>query len=319
MSVQKSGKKKSKQDRQIGKAIWLNGKWTSPDEAKISLFTHSLHYGLGAFEGIRCYKTKNGQAVFRLEEHTRRFFDSCKILEIEMPYTQKEINNAIVETARRSGLKNGCYIRPLVFIGDGPLGVFPGFNPPVEVAIMTWVWGAYLGNQAKEKGARIKISSFSRGAVNHTMSKAKLTGSYTTGILAKLEVKRMGYDEALLLDTDGYVAEGSGENIFIYRDGVLKTTPLTSVLPGITRATIIELAEEEGIKVQETKFTRDELYVAEEAFFSGTAAEVTPIREVDNRAIGSGKPGAITKMLSKRFFDIVHGRTPKYARWLTKI
>jgi len=184
---------------------------------------------------------------------------------------------------------------------------------------MTWVWGAYLGAEAKAKGARIKISSFSRGAVNHTMSKAKLTGSYSTGILAKLEVKRMGYDEALLLDTDGFVAEGSGENIFIYRDGLLKTTPLTSVLPGITRATIIQLAQAEGIPVQEARFTRDELYTAEEAFFTGTAAEVTPIREVDDRKIGSGKPGEITKSLSKKFFDIVEGRNPKYSKWLTKI
>lgn len=306
--------------RQLGQAIWWNGKWTTPSDAKISLFSHSLHYGHGAFEGIRCYKTANGErAIFRLEEHVKRLFDSCKILEIKLPYSEGQLNEAIVETVRRSGLEGGCYIRPLVFLGDGPLGVFPGFNPPVELAIMTWVWGAYLGSEAKQKGARVKVSSYSRGAVNHTMSKAKLIASYSSGILAKMEVKRAGYDEALLLDTEGYVAEGTGENIFMYRDGVLKTTPLTSILPGITRDTVMQIAKEEGIPVVETRFTRDEVYIADEVFFTGTAAEITPIRELDDRMIGQGKPGPITQKISTKFFDIVGGKNPKYAHWLAKV
>jgi branched-chain amino acid aminotransferase len=306
-------------NRTLGKTIWYNGKLFANEEIKTSLFTHTLHYGLGVFEGIRCYKTTDHRlAVFRLDEHIQRLFDSCKILEIKIPYTFQEIKNAILETVKTSGIEDGVYIRPLVYIGDGPLGVFPGFNPPIDVAILTWKWGAYLGD-AKEKGARVKISSFSRGWVNSMMSKAKTIGQYTTGILAKLEVKRMGYDEALLLDVDGYVAEGSGENIFIYRKGVLKTPPLTSILEGITRDTIITLAKEEGISVVEQRFTRDELYSAQEAFFTGTAAEVTPIREVDDRTLGLGSVGEITKLLSKKYFECVQGNTSKHKDWLTYV
>jgi len=306
--------------RQLGKAVWWNGKIVSPEEAKTSVFTHSLHYGLGAFEGIRCYKTSDGKrAIFRLEEHVQRLFDSCKICELKIPFSKQAIIDATVETVRQSGLDQDIYIRPLVYIGDGPLGVFPTFDPPVEIAIMTWVWGAYLGAQAKENGARIKISSFQRGWVNSQMSKAKMTGGYTTGILAKLEVKRAGYDEALLLDPDGFVAEGSGENVFMLRNGVLKTTPLTSILDGITRSTIIDIAREMGMKVEEQRFTRDELYCAEEAFFTGTAAEITPIREIDDRMIGEGKPGAFTKQVSAKFFDIVLGRDSKHKNWLTYV
>lgn len=305
-------------ERNLGKVLWWNGKFMPPEEAKTSLLTHSLHYGMGAFEGIRCYKTHDGKrAIFRLGEHMQRLLDSCKIGEMKLPYTLEQLNAACVETVKKSGLEDGCYIRPLVFIGDGPLGVFPGLNPPIELAIMTWVWGAYLGKEAKENGARIKISSFSRGHVNATMSKGKISGQYTTGILAKLEVKRMGYDEALLLDTDGFVAEGSGENIFIVRNGVIKTTPLTSILDGITRATIIQLARQEGYTIEEQRFTRDELYCAEEAFFTGTAAEITPIVEVDDRKLGTGKPGPVMKKLSQKFFDIVQGRDSKYKNWLT--
>ncbi|MEW6057131.1 MAG: branched-chain amino acid transaminase [Bdellovibrionota bacterium] len=306
-------------ERKVGKVVWWNGKFVAPEEAKTSVFTHSLHYGLGAFEGIRCYKTHDGKkAIFRLDEHIQRLYDSCKIAELKIPYTKAQLTEATIETVRKSGLEESIYIRPLVYIGDGPLGVFPGFEPPVEVAIMTWFWGAYLGD-ARENGAKIKISSFSRGYVNSMMSKGKITGQYTTGILAKLEVKRVGYDEALLLDTDGYIAEGSGENIFIYKDGVLKTTPLTSILNGITRATVIELARNEGLRVEEQRFTRDELYCAEEIFFTGTAAEITPIREVDNRTIGEGKAGPITKRLSQKFFDTVYGRDSKHKAWLTYI
>jgi branched-chain amino acid aminotransferase len=310
--------------RKLGKVVWWNGEMVAPEQAKTSVFTHSLHYGLGAFEGIRCYKTHDGKrAIFRLEEHVQRLLDSCKIIELKLPYNKQQLLQATLETVRQSGLDDGCYIRPLVYIGDGPLGVFPGFEPPVEIAIMTWVWvmtwvwGAYLGSEAKENGARIKISSFSRGHVNSQMSKCKMTGGYTVGILAKLEVKRAGYDEALLLDTDGFIAEGSGENIFIYKDGVLKTTPLTSILNGITRSTVMQIAREEGIKVEEQRFTRDELYCADEVFFSGTAAEITPIREVDNRTIGIGKPGPITKRITSKFFDIVNGKDTKYKNWLT--
>lgn len=310
----------AKPERKIGKVVWWNGEFVSPEAAKTSVFTHSLHYGLGAFEGIRCYKTQDGKrGIFRLKEHLLRLYDSCKIAELKIPYSIAELTEATIESVRKSGLDEGIYIRPLVYIGDGPLGVFPGFEPPVEVAIMTWVWGAYLGAEAKENGARVKISSFSRGHVNATMSKCKMTGSYTTGILAKLEVKRAGYDEALFLDTDGFVAEGSGENIFMIKDGAIKTTPLTSILGGITRATLIELARAEGLRVEEQRFTRDELYCADEVFFTGTAAEITPIREIDNRTIGDGKPGPITRKLSSRFFDVVLGRDAKHKNWLTYV
>lgn len=310
----------SKPERKLGKVVWWNGKMVAPEQAQTSLFTHTLHYGLGAFEGIRCYKTDDGRrAIFKLKEHTARLFDSCKIIEMKLPYSKDEVNQATIETVRQSGLDQDIYIRPLVFIGDGPLGVFPTFEPPIELAIMTWVWGAYLGKEAKENGARIKVSSFTRGWVNSQMSKSKMIGGYTTGILAKLEVKRAGYDEALLLDVDGYVAEGSGENVFMVKDGVIKTTPLTSILNGITRATIIQLAKDEGYQLVEQRFTRDEIYTADEVFFTGTAAEITPIREIDNRQIGEGKPGPVTKKLTAKFFDIVHGRNEKYKHWLTYV
>jgi branched-chain amino acid aminotransferase len=310
--------KMSQPERRVGKVVWMNGKLVAPEQAKTSVFTHSLHYGLGAFEGIRCYKTHDGKlAVFRLKEHIQRFFDSAKICQLKIPYTKEEITQACIETIRGSGMDENIYIRPLLYIGDGPLGVFPTFDPPVDIAIMTWYWGPYLGAKAKEGGARVKVSSFSRGWVNSQMSKAKMTGGYTTGILAKVEVRRAGYDEALLLDADGYVAEGSGENIFMYRNGVLKTTPLTSILDGITRATVIQIARDEGIKVEEQRFTRDELYCADEVFFSGTAAELTPIVEIDDRQIGEGKVGSLTKKLTTKFFDIALGRDAKYKSWLT--
>ncbi|MGE4232695.1 MAG: branched-chain amino acid transaminase [Bacteriovoracia bacterium] len=306
--------------RQLGKVVWWNGKYIAPEDAKTSLFTHTLHYGVGAFEGIRCYQTHDGKrAIFKLTEHVQRLFDSCKITELKIPYSQKEIEAAIIKTVKDSELTGGCYIRPLVFIGEMNLSVFPGFTPPVETAILTWVWGAYLGKEAVEKGAKVKISSFSRGHVNSSMSKGKLVGQYITGVLAKLEVKRMGYDEALLLDPDGYVAEGSGENIFILRNGVLKTTPLTSILAGITRNIVIDLAKKDGIPVVEERFTRDELYCADEAFFTGTAAEITPIREVDDRPIGNGKPGEFSLSLVKKYADIVRGKNSAYKTWLSYV
>ena len=311
---------KSAPQRTVGKKIWWNGKLVDSEKAQVSLFTHTLHYGMGAFEGIRVYKNASGKlAIFKLQEHVERLFDSCKICELKIPFTKKEIEKACIEAVRASGLKERIYIRPLVFIGDGPLGVFPTFDPPVEVAIMTWQWGAYLGADAKEKGARIKISSFSRGHVNSQMSKSKMIGGYTVGILAKLEVKRAGYDEALLLDTDGFVAEGSGENVFMIKNGILKTTPLTSILNGITRATIMELAESRGLKIQEQRFTRDEIYCADEVFFTGTAAEITPIREIDNRMIGTGTIGPITKQLISDFEEITSGKNKRYSGWLTTV
>lgn len=306
-------------DRKLGKVLWWNGKFMAPESAKTSLFTHTLHYGYGAFEGIRAYKTHDGRrAIYRLDEHTQRLYESCQIMDLKIPYDFNTLNNAIKETVAKSELEE-CYIRPLVFIGDGPLGVFPTFDPPVEVAIMTWVWGAYLGAEAKAKGARIKVASFSRPHINSQMSKGKIIGHYVNSILAKMEAKKSGYDEALLLDTEGYVSEGSGENLFIYRRGYLKTPPLPGVLEGITRATVIELARELGIEVREERFTRDEVYTAQEAFFCGTAAEVTPIRELDNRAIGTGEMGPVTKKINDLFFKVVRGQESKHTKWLTYV
>lgn len=295
--------------------IWMDGKLIPWEEANVHILTHSLHYGLAVFEGIRCYLCHDGKsAVFRLREHVDRLFDSSQIGNIKIPYSKKEISEACKETLRVNQLKEG-YIRPLVFIGEGVMGVYPGDNP-IRVAIATWSWGAYLGEEALEKGIRIKVSSYTRHHVNVMMTKAKICGNYVNSVLAKREVMKMGYDEALMLDTEGYVSEASGENIFMVKNGVLKTTPLTSILPGITRDSVIEIAKSKKIKMLEERFTRDELYTAHEAFFTGTAAELTPIREVDDRVIGNGKPGPITKELQATFFDIVKGKNPNYKEWL---
>jgi len=295
--------------------IWMDGKLIPWEEANVHILTHSLHYGLGAFEGIRCYLCQDGKsAVFRLREHVDRLFDSAQIGDIKIPYTKREISEACKETLRVNQLKEG-YIRPIVFIGEGVMGVYPGDNP-IRVAIITWSWGAYLGEEALEKGIRIKVSSFTRHHVNVMMTKAKICGNYVNSVLAKREVMKMGYDEALMLDTEGYVSEASGENIFMVKNGVLKTTPLTSILPGITRDSVIQIAKAKKITLLEERFTRDELYTAQEAFFTGTAAELTPIREVDDRIIGDGKPGPMTKELQTTFFDIVRGKNPEYREWL---
>jgi len=295
--------------------IWMDGKLIPWEEANVHILTHSLHYGLGAFEGIRCYLCQDGKsAVFRLREHVDRLFDSAQIGDIKIPYTKREISEACKETLRVNQLKEG-YIRPIVFIGEGVMGVYPGDNP-IRVAIITWSWGAYLGEEALEKGIRIKVSSFTRHHVNVMMTKAKICGNYVNSVLAKREVMKMGYDEALMLDTEGYVSEASGENIFMVKNGVLKTTPLTSILPGITRDSVIQIAKAKKITLLEERFTRDELYTAQEAFFTGTAAELTPIREVDDRILGDGKPGPITKELQATFFDIVRGKNPEYREWL---
>ena len=295
--------------------IWMDGKLIPWEEANVHILTHSLHYGLAVFEGIRCYLCYDGKsAVFRLREHVNRLFDSAQIGDIKIPYSKREISEACKETLRVNQLKEG-YIRPIVFIGEGVMGVYPGDNP-IQVAIITWSWGAYLGEGALEKGIRVKVSSYTRHHVNVMMTKAKICGNYVNSVLAKREVMKMGYDEALMLDTEGYVSEASGENIFMVKNEVLKTTPLTSILPGITRDAVIQIAKAKKIPLLEERFTRDELYTAQEAFFTGTAAELTPIREVDDRIIGDGKPGPITKELQAAFFDIVKGKNPAYKEWL---
>jgi branched-chain amino acid aminotransferase len=299
------------------KMIWLNGRLVEWADAKVHILTHTLHYGCGAFEGIRCYKTRKGPAIFRLNEHIERLFNSCKILQIEIPYKPEEIKRAIIETVKANRLKE-CYIRPIVYIGYGAMGLYPKDNP-VDVAIAAWRWGTYLGEDGIKNGIRVKISSFTRHHVNVSMTKSKTCGDYVNSMLAKREAITCGYDEAILLDTNGFVAEGAGENVFIVRDGVLITPPLTSVLEGITRRSIIEIAENKGIKFREDNITRDELYIADEAFFTGTAAEVTPIREIDGRTIGNGRPGSITKTLQSHFFRIVKGRMRGYNSWLTYI
>jgi branched-chain amino acid aminotransferase len=295
--------------------IWMDGKLIPWGDAKVHVLTHTLHYGLGIFEGIRCYLCDDGRsAVFRLREHIDRFFDSGHIGTLQMPFSKKEIADACKETLRANGLKAG-YIRPLAFIGEGAMGVYPGDNP-IQVAIITWSWGAYLGEGALDKGIRAKTSSYTRHHVNVMMTKAKISGNYVNSVLAKKEAMKLGYDEALMLDTEGYVSEASGENIFIVKNGIIKTTPLTSILPGITRDSVIQIAKSRKIPLSEDKFTRDELYTAHEAFFTGTAAEITPIREIDDRQIGQGKPGPVTKELQAVFFDIVKGKNPDFREWL---
>ena len=296
--------------------IWFDGKMVPWDQAQVHVLTHGLHYGSGVFEGIRAYSCADGtSAVFRLPEHARRLINSGKILNIDIPFTAEEIEKAILDTLVANKLPEG-YVRPLSFVGYGNMGVYPGDNP-VNTIIAVWPWGAYLGAEALEMGIRVKTSSFARTHVNTLLSKAKAAGNYVNSILAKVEVKQDGYDEALMLDTSGYVSEATGENIFIVRGNIIKTPPLTSVLDGITRNSIITIARDLGYTVEEQLFTRDEVYIADEAFFSGTAAELTPIREVDNRTIGAGKAGPVTKTLQAAYFDAVKGKDPKYAHWLS--
>ena len=293
----------------------MDGKLVDWDKANVHVLTHTLHYGLGVFEGIRCYRTADGRpAVFRLKEHTERLFSSAHIMMIDIPFSRDEINAATIETLKANGLSEG-YIRPIVFLGDGSMGLFPK-NNPVRVSIAAWEWGAYLGEEGLRNGIRVKVSSFIRQHVNSSMTKSKTTGSYVNSILAKREVVAAGFDVALLLDTEGYVSEGSGENVFMVKDGVIKTTPLTSVLKGITRDSVMRIARDKGFCVIEERFTRDEFYTADEAFFTGTAAEITPIREVDRRAIGKGGRGPVTTEIQSAFFDIVKGKDKAYEDWL---
>jgi branched-chain amino acid aminotransferase len=299
-----------------GKKIWFDGEMVPWEEAKVHVLTHCLHYGTGYFEGIRCYALEDGRsAVFRLDEHVRRLFDSGQILGIPLPYTADHVREAILNVVRGNGLKE-CYIRPLAFLGYGEMGLYAPDNP-LHLVIAAWPWGAYLGDEGIKNGIRAKVSSYTRHHVNVMMTKSKVSGNYVNSVLAKNEVKKAGYDEAIMLDTDGYVAEASGENIFIARQKRLKTTPLTSILPGITRESVLTIARDKGYEIQEERFTRDELYTADESFFTGTAAEVTPIREVDNRKIGVSCPGVVTADLQRTFFSIIKGKDKKYERWLS--
>lgn len=297
--------------------IWMDGSFVDWADAKVHVLTHSLHYGLAAFEGLRCYKGRSGSSIFKLQEHVDRLFESAHIGMMTIPYEKKQVAEAIVETVRINKLE-ACYIRPLVYIGYGAMGVYPGDNP-IKLAIAAWKWGSYLGDEALANGMRACVSSFTRHHVNVSMTRGKISGYYVNSILAKREAKSNGYDEAILLDPDGYVSEGTGENIFIVRKGRLKTTPLTSILEGITRNAVIELASEQGIVVLQERFTRDEMYIADEVFVTGTAAELTPVREVDSRRIGTGKPGPLTSALQKRFFAVVRGEDASHESWLTRV
>jgi branched-chain amino acid aminotransferase len=298
--------------------IWFDGELIRWEDAKVHVLTHALHYGTAYFEGIRCYELADGRsAIFRLAEHMRRLADSGKILGFPMPFSEAEVCRAAIDVVRANHLKQ-CYIRPLAFVGLGELGLYAP-NNPVSVCIAVWPWGAYLGDEGLQKGIRAKVSSYTRHHVNVMMTKSKSAGNYINSVLAKHEVKKAGYDEAVMLDAEGYVSEASGENIFMVRDRRIKTTPLTSILPGITRDSIITLARAKGYEVVEERFTRDELYSADEAFFTGTAAELTPIREVDDRKIGAGCRGLITEDIQKTFFDVIKGKNPKYEHWLAYV
>jgi branched-chain amino acid aminotransferase len=297
--------------------IWLDGEMVPWREAKVHVLTHTLHYGMGVFEGVRAYHADQGTAIFRLGAHTDRLYDSAHIMGMDIPYDKETINQAQIESVKQNGL-DSAYIRPMVFYGSEGMGLRAD-NLKVHVMVAAWEWGAYLGQDGLEKGIRIRTSSYTRHHVNITMCRSKANGHYINSMLALQEALRDGYDEALLLDVDGFVAEGSGENLFMVKDGTIYTPELTSALNGITRKTIYELAEEMGLQVKEKRITRDELYVADEAFFTGTAAEVTPIRELDNRSIGEGKRGPVTEKLQKHYFDVVHGRVAKYLDWLTLV
>ncbi len=299
--------------------IWMDGEFVAWEKAQVHVLTHSLHYGLGAFEGIRAYQREDGTTtIFRLYEHVDRLLASCKLCMIQPRFGREEMARACVELLRNNRMKE-AYIRPIVFMGDGAMGVYAP-NNPVRTAVIAWAWGAYLGADALANGIRARVSSWARHHISVSLAKAKIMGQYTNSIMAKAEAKLSGYDEAILLDTQGYVSEGSGENLFIVRKGQLLTPPLSSsILEGITRDTVIALAREEGIAVVEDRMTRDELYLADEVFVTGTAAELTPVREVDNRAIGDGKVGPITKRLQARYFEVVKGSDTRHPQWLTRV
>jgi branched-chain amino acid aminotransferase len=297
--------------------IWLDGELVPWDNGHVHLMTHTLHYGVGAFEGIRAYKRSDGKShIFRLKEHIDRLFDSCKMTLLQPKFTRDQIMRACGDTLKANGLAEG-YLRPVIFVGEGAMGIYAPDNP-IRTTVLAWKWGAYLGEEALKSGIRTKISSFARHHVNVSLAKAKMMGQYTNSVLAKREAKLGGYDEAVMLDANGYLSEGSGENIFIVSKGKLMTPDLSSsILEGITRDTVITLAREMGLVVEEGRLTRDQLWLADEAFLTGTAAELTPIREVDNRAIGDGVVGPITKKLQAKFFDVVRGSDNSHPEWLS--
>jgi branched-chain amino acid aminotransferase len=299
--------------------IWLDGEMVNWDDAHVHILTHSLHYGLGGFEGIRAYQRENGKTtVFKLREHIDRLFDTCKLTLLQPKFTRDQMMQACVDTLKANGMADG-YLRPMIFLGEGAMGIYAP-NNPVRATVVAWKWGAYLGDEALKNGIRCKISSFARHHINVSLAKAKMMGQYTNSVLAKREAKFGGYDEAILLDVNGFVSEGSGENIFIVKRGVLHTPDLSSsILEGITRETVITLARESGLEVREGRITRDQLWLADECFLTGTAAEITPVREVDNRTIGDGIAGPITKQLQARFFDVVRGSDTTHNEWLTAV
>ncbi len=297
--------------------IFMDDKMVPWKEASVHVLTHSLHYGMAVFEGIRAYKGKDGTHIFRLEEHTERLLNSARVMQMGGDFTLKAVMDATSRVVVENGL-DSCYIRPIIFIGYGDMGIYAKKNP-VRLSISAWEWGTYLGEEGLSRGIRVKVSSYTRFGTNNFLARAKVSAHYVNSQLAKWEVKGAGYDEAVLLDSDGMVAEGPGENIFIVRKGVLKTPPLRSVLDGITRHSVMTLAREEGIPVVEEALTRDDLYLADEAFFTGTAAELTPIREIDDRSIGTGKPGPVTLALQKIFFDIARGNVSRHSEWRTTV
>jgi branched-chain amino acid aminotransferase len=294
--------------------IWYDGKMVPWREANTHVLTHSLHYGLAVFEGLRAYKTVSGTAIFRLKEHTERMFNSAHIYMMKIPYDRETLMEAQKEVVRANKLES-CYVRPIAFYGSEKMGVSPK-GAKVHVAIAAWPWGAYLGVEGLEKGIRVKTSSYARHHVNVSMCRAKYSGTYANSILANMEATEHGYDEGLLLDVDGFVAEGAGENLFMVKNNTIVEPELNSALIGITRDSVIQLAGDLGYTVDAKRITRDDLYIADEVFFTGTAAEVTPIREVDGRTVGAGKRGPLTKQLQSMFFDVVNGRSEKYRHWL---
>lgn len=301
------------------KKIWLEGELIDWDDAKIHVLTHTMHYGLGAFEGIRAYKRTDGSTtIFRLREHVERLFDSCRLVMIEPRFTREQVHDACVKLMVANGVDEG-YLRPLVYVGDGAMGVYAPDNP-IRTMVAMWNWGAYLGKGAIENGVRAKVSSWARHHLHVSLAKGKIMGQYTNSTIAKREVRMAGYDEAILMDVNGYVSEGSGENLFIVKKGKVYTPPLyASILAGITRDTVLTIAREEGLPVAEEMITRDQLYLADEAFFTGTAAEITPIREVDNRRLGEGNVGPITKRIQERFYAIVKGNDTSHPEWQTRV
>jgi branched-chain amino acid aminotransferase len=298
--------------------IWMDGQLVDWRDAKIHVLTHTLHYGCGAFEGVRAYKTPKGTAIFRLREHTERLLNSAKILRMKVPFSVEQLEEAQKAVVRENALES-CYLRPLVWIGSEKLGVSPKGNQ-IHAMVAAWAWGAYLGEEGLKRGIRVKISSYTRHHVNITMTQAKTVSNYTNSILANMEATDDGYDEAMLLDASGFVSEGAGENLFVIKNGVVYTPDLSAgALNGITRNTIFHICQDLGLKLVEKRITRDEVYIADEAFFTGTAAEVTPIRELDRIEIGCGSRGPITEKIQAAFFDIVNGRNEKYAHWLTLV